>query len=181
MRAEYLIIALGTLFCSAKLCSQNQEHLSEMQLRELPITKNTINFEISGNALVYSLNYDRVLLQTEFYKGTLRIGAGVLPYPSEVKESRNWIFIPIEYNNLFGPKNHFLELSIGTTYTHSFQGANHWVTGRIGYRLQGFNTGFFFRAGLVLLYIPYANPQAFNYEIQDFTFPLPAVAWGISF
>ncbi len=172
---------MGLLWFLGSLSAQNHDHLSEMQLREQPIAKNVINFEIGGNALVYSLNYDRVLLQTEYYKGTIRIGVGALPYPSSVKENRTWIFVPIEYNNLFGPKNHFLELSLGTTYTSSIQGANHWITGRIGYRLQNFDTGFFLRAGIVLIYVPYANPQAYNYEIQNVVLPLPSIAWGVSF
>lgn len=172
---------LVMLLCFGSLSAQNHDQMTEMQQREQPITRNVINFEIGGNALIYSLNYDRVLLQTEHYKGTIRIGLGMLPYPSSVKDNRTWIFVPIEYNNLFGPKNHFLELSLGTTYTSSIQGANHWITGRIGYRLQNFDTGFFLRAGIVLIYVPYANPQAYNYEIQNVVLPLPSIAWGVSF
>lgn len=178
-RIFFALIAIS--LCYGSLSAQSNHRLSEMQLREEPISPNAINFEFGGNALVYSLNYDRILLQTPHYKGSLRIGVGILPYPESVKENRTWFFVPIEYNNLFGPKNHFLEVSVGTTYTSSLQGANHWITGRVGYRLQNMDGGFFLRTGMVLLYIPYANPQAYNFELQDVFLPMPTVAWGFSF
>lgn len=146
-----------------------------------PIAINSLSFEFGGNALIYSINYDRVLIQSDHYKGTIRIGAGILPYPFSLKENRVWLFVPIEYNNLFGSQNHFFELSLGTTYSSSIQGANHWITARAGYRLQPFSAGFFLRTGLVLLYIPYANPQLYRNEVQDVILPIPSLAIGMSF
>lgn len=175
------VCVVAVLFLSGWACGQSKRLLHDMQERERPIAKNGINLEMGGNALVYSLNYDRVLIQTDYYKGTVRIGIGVLPYPQSIKENRTWLFVPIEYNNLFGPKNHFLEVSLGTTYSNSLQGANHWITGRVGYRMHGFDSGFFFRTGMVLQYIPFANPQFYRGALQDIFLPLPSVAWGFAF
>lgn len=173
---SYLAVGLGHA-----AVAQRPNRLSEYSGRERPVVENSVSIEIGGNALAYSFNYDRVLIQTDYYKGTVRIGAGVVPYPNSIKENRTWLFIPVEYNNLFGPENHFLEVSLGTTYSTSIQGANHWITARLGYRLQQFQTGFFLRTGLVLIYIPYANPQAYNYELQNVVLPFPAIALGMSF
>lgn len=173
-------IVLGLLF-SCAVCAQSSRVTSEMKEREKPIANTAISLEMGGNALIYSLNFDRVLIQSNFYKGTIRIGAGIIPYPQSVKENRTFLFVPMEYNNLFGPKNHFLEVSLGTTYSNSLQGANFWMTGRVGYRMQHFGTGFFFRAGMVLQYIPYANPLVYRGQTQDVLLPLPGISWGICF
>lgn len=149
--------------------------------RQKPIAKSAVSLELGGNALLYSLNFDRVLVQSDTYKGTLRIGVGVLPYLESVKENRTFLFVPIEFNNLFGPYNHFFELGLGITLNNSIQGANHWITGRAGYRVHPFKTGFYFRTGIVLVYIPYANPLMNRNESRDFFLPIPSVAWGVAF
>lgn len=181
MKQLYCLLIL-LLMCSGSLClGQNRFILADMEKRAQPIAKTSLSFEMGGNGLLYSFNYDRVLFQMDYYKATVRLGAALLPYPGSSGNTRLWLFVPAEFNNLFGPKNHFFEFSLGTTYTNSLQGSNWWMTGRLGYRLQPFKTGFFFRTGLVLVYMPYANPQFFRNETQDFFIPVPSVAWGISF
>ena len=129
----------------AELFAQSNAVLEDMKEREKTIAKTSLNLEMGGNALLYSLNFDRVLIQTDHYKGTIRIGAGLLPNIQTNSGNSTWLFIPIEYNNLFGPKNHFLEVSLGTTYSNSLQGANHWITGRVGYRASTFQEWFLFQ------------------------------------
>ena len=177
---EFVLVLVLVAFQVA-MYAQSNAVLNDMKEREQTIAENSLSFEMGGNALLYSLNYDRVLIQTDHYKGTIRIGAGVLPNVETNSGNSTWLFIPIEFNNLFGPKNHFFEVSLGTTYSNSLQGANHWITGRLGYRVQPFDGGFFFRTGMVLLYIPYANPINFRNELQEVFLPIPSVAWGFSF
>ncbi|TVR38683.1 MAG: hypothetical protein EA392_09420 [Cryomorphaceae bacterium] len=161
--------------------SQNLRMQHEMQMREKDIARTSVHFEIGGNALGWSINGDRILFQSDYYKGSLRLGIGILPYPSSLKDNRTFLFFPVEYNNLFGPKQNFLEIGLGTTFTNSLQGSDIWITGRVGYRLQPIGGGFFMRAGLVLLYIPYTNPILYGNETMDIVLPLPSVSWGFSF
>jgi len=174
------IVLLVILFHGAS-SAQSNKRLNDMRIREAKIKPSAVNFELGGNGLFYSFNYDRVLIQMDHYKGSVRIGAGIIPYPESIKDNRTFLFLPVEYNNLFGPKQNFLEVSMGTTYNNSLQGGNWWMTGRVGYRLQPIDGGFMLRAGLVLLYIPFANPNFFQFATQDVILPMPAVSWGFSF
>jgi hypothetical protein len=161
--------------------AQNSRVLNAMHEREEKIAKTSLSFELGGNALIYSFNFDRVLIQSDFYKGTIRVGAGMIPFPESLKPNRVFLFVPVEYNNLFGPRNHFFEFGLGTTLTNSLQGGDFWISGRVGYRMQPWRGGFFFRTGLVFLYIPFANPQFYGAEVQDIVLPIPSVSWGVSF
>jgi hypothetical protein len=166
--------------CGIKIEAQSLKPMPERLLEVKTISRQAVNFEMGGNGLFYTLNYDRLLFQSDYYRSGFRIGFGIFPFTSEIESTRAVLFIPVELNNLFGPKKHHLELSIGVTYNNLLQGSEFWMTGRVGYRMQGANGGFFFRAGMVLNYIPFANPALFRNRLNDFYFPMPAVAWGFS-
>lgn len=176
-----LLFACTLLLISCQIFAQNTSTPGVKNYEVRTISRNSVNFELGGNGFVYTLNYDRLFFQSDYYKSGIRIGFGVLPFASQVDESgRAVVFIPVEYNSLFGLKKHHLEVSVGATYTTFVQGSEFWMTGRVGYRMQGEKGGFFFRAGMVLMYLPYANPQVWVNPTNDFLFPMPAVAWGFS-
>lgn len=178
---SHLGCACILMFLSCQLFAQNTPSPGVKNYEVRTIARNSVNFELGGNGFIYTLNYDRLFFQSDYYKSGIRIGFGVLPLASTVDESgRAVMFIPVEYNSLFGLKKHYLEVSIGATYTTFVQGSEFWMTGRVGYRMQGEKGGFFFRTGMVLMYLPYANPQLWTRPTNDFLFPMPAVAWGFS-
>lgn len=182
MRTIPYLFFVVALFGITGVNAQNDRLLKEMNGREQPLAKTSLSLELGGSGIGYTLNFDRLLLETDFYKGTLRIGGGLLPFAQDPSENPRAIyFVPLEYNNLFGPRNHFFEFSLGAVYTNFFHDGNFWMSGRVGYRVQPFNTGFFFRTGIVLLYIPYTNPLVYPSATQEVWLPIPSVAWGISF
>jgi len=173
--------ALMLVLWSCQVFAQNTQPPGVKNYEVRTIARNSVNFELGGNGFIYTLNYDRLFFQSDYYKSGIRIGFGVMPLASTVDQSgRAVVFIPVEYNSLFGLKKHHLEVSVGATYTTFIQGSEFWMTGRVGYRIQGEKGGFFFRAGMVLMYLPYANPQLWTNPTNDFLFPMPAVAWGFS-
>lgn len=175
------VFFFNVLLLSFTLNAQDAPQLGVKNYEVRTIARNAVNFELGGNGFIYTLSYDRLFFQSDYYKSGIRVGFGVVPLASQVEESgRAVVFIPIEYNSLFGLKKHHLEVSVGATYTTIIQGSELWITGRVGYRMQGEKGGFFFRAGMVLMYLPYANPQLWTNPINDFIFPMPAVAWGFS-
>ena len=129
-------------------------------------SKNTFFIEALGNSLFYSLNYDKILFQKRNLFISNRIGIFYLP-----AGGGNYKFgIPLEINFLLGKKQHFFESGLGISYLYfddfywltDGQGQIfeivdqkiNWVfiTGRIGYRYQKPNGGFFFRVGFTPLF-----------------------------
>ena len=123
---------------------------------------NTIYFELLGNGLVYSLNYDRMVTD----KISVRAGYGGLTV-SQVSSTPGVLFedikitlIPVLANYLRGEGSHKLEVGGGIVlitvdYTGSMEdldfkiGAEGSVfTGNVGYRYQKPEGGFFFKASL---------------------------------
>jgi len=177
LKGFFLILSL---IFSIEIDAQNLKPIPERLLEVKTISRQAVNFEMGGNGLFYTINYDRLLFQSDHYRTGFRIGFGIFPFASELEPSKAALFIPVELNSLFGPKKHHLEVSIGATYNNLLQGSEFWMTGRVGYRMQGPNGGFFFRAGMVLNYIPFANPALFRSRLNDIYFPMPAVAWGFT-
>jgi hypothetical protein len=148
--------------------------------------RNTIYAELFGQSLYYSLNYDRIHLESNRGKTSYTIGACFVPvtdfYTTAVAGS---------YNYLLGRRNHYLELGIGLSgmqlvsgnvtssytttnaqgeeFTQSELGASTnyflFLTPKIGYRFQQLEGGFFGRltltppVGLISYYGPF---QAYN-------------------
>ena len=126
--------------------------------------KNTIFFELGGNALTYSLNYDRILFIRNNISLGARIGASVLPTSWNEVHYIQWV-IPSEFNILYG-KNHRLESGVGINYGHGVNNISLRVPGYdqviytsiisetlfltlriVSYRFQRRQGGFFLRIG----------------------------------
>lgn len=137
--------------------------------------KHTIFLELGGNGIAYSLNYDRLLSSGKWFSTSAR--AGVFA---------NWwnggaLGFPLEINGLLGKQKHFLEIGAGAMYSYGIEGVK-WLTpndqgkegyenysaihvsGRIGYRFQKPEGGFFFKAA----YTPMAKVYTDNpYLAED--------------
>ena len=111
-------------------------------------------FELAGNGFLYSLNYDRLLLEKEKFKIAGRIGLTYMPYWEAMTEVRG-PGMPLEVNFLLGKHSDFLELGAGLTYFYFTQPYDHTNYNflmenlRIGFRHQKKEGGLLFRVALV--------------------------------
>ncbi len=145
------IIFILCLFFSLSASAQSAD-----TVRILP--KNAIYFELLGNGILGSINYERMFRQKGTWRIAGRIGLG--GYPAILNRPSPWhVIVPTELLFLKGRKNRFLELGVGLTtglvwYTENINSTEYHEQFvavpmlRIGYRYQSKN-GFVFRAGLL--------------------------------
>ena len=160
------------------------------------VAKNAINVELGGNGFLYSLNYERKVMDDL----GVRIGFSQLSLsadstdPSGVTGKVEWsiTMIPITVNYLLRSKgsNHSLELGAGVTPIFVSVTGNvsdgtkplidfgaegtAWVpSGVFGYRYEPYDGGFQFRIGLSPMYLIAGDESA--------TFPLPYMSLGGAF
>ena len=136
----FLLIVLSPLF----LLSQNNDTLVNK------IKSNSVYFELLGNGVVFSLNYEKILINKRNNLG-IRFGFGFSPED----EIRDIFTIPIELIVIFGNKKHHLELGIGSSFysviikpqnQRKYMNYSMMFFGRIGYRYTAIK-GFLFRVG----------------------------------
>jgi hypothetical protein len=115
------------------------------QQRNEPIAKaSTIFLEIGGNAIVYSLNYDR-----RFFHHNKGLGGriGISYVPKFGHGGSPFLVLPVGVNYLVG-ETHCLELGAGATFEFE-QGytpdQNIYFVPSVGYRFQPVNKSFSFR------------------------------------
>jgi len=117
------------------------------------IQKNTLYAEAFGNCLYGSINYDRIIVNRNKNKVSLRIG--MMPYPKITSLAA----VTFEVSYFHGVIHHF-EYSTGLIYTHILSQQPHYlnnvyetvgsllITPNIGYRYQKPSGGFFARIGI---------------------------------
>ncbi len=130
----------------------------------LPTSRNAVYFELGGNAILYSLNYDRRLNDTWTGRAGL-MAASVSATDERTGERANATIaiMPVMINALLGRGTHRLELGVGPLFAigggelddpelgdvEEFSAAGlAGVTSTIGYRRQPADGGFVFRASL---------------------------------
>jgi hypothetical protein len=108
-------------------------------------TRNNVNIEALGNGRLYSLNYERLLINRNRTKSFIRGGFGIT----------NALYFPIMYNHLFSRNNNHIELGIGITAGWSIitrYGMSEYFrflgNFNIGYRFQKSDGKFLFKAFL---------------------------------
>lgn len=140
------------------------------------VAKNSVYVEAGGSALIYSVNYDRLLTQNWL----ARIGASYLGFGTNTLQDgvattlrANVLLIPLTSSVLinFPQSPHHIELGGGATLLfgsafsdvsnqgfNSLEGAFAGATLIAAYRLQPAEAGFFFRAAFtpVMLFTPIA-------------------------
>ncbi len=148
------------------------------------IAKNTVYLEFLGNGGLYSINFDRILVDAEKFKISSSIGYG--SYPNENIEG-----IPFEVNFLFGHK-HYFELGTGISYIkgltqvepdHSYGVISSTIynTYRIGYRYQKDVKGFFFKVAVIPFVRVYEYEEFFKSDPDKAFFLSLGAAVGYSF
>jgi hypothetical protein len=152
-----------------------------------PIRRNTFFVELGGNAMSYSLNYDRILLSRDKWKLSGRVGATYLPL-FQVSD-RLMAGVPLEVSYLRGRGKHFLEIGLGGTVTYDTYPLSDTrirdlaVMGvfRVGYRHQKPEGGLFYKVG----FTPMAR-RVYDLESRSrrgpsgepFAYPLVGLAAG---
>lgn len=141
------------------------------------LAKNTLFAEAEVvNGMVYSLNFDRIIIAKPAFKLSTTAGAGVssLAFDGDIDP-----VVTIHVNGLLGKSSHRLEVgvgvlaAIGDQYTEESEGyitengTQVWkftparehtslhLTGRLGYRFQRETGGLFLRAGIMPSYALY--------------------------
>ncbi|KAA5537411.1 hypothetical protein F0919_06975 [Taibaiella lutea] len=104
---------------------------------------NSIHFEAGGHGLVYSLNYERNIINTRHFKTSMQVGLSL--YPGALDLVSN-VWIPYSINQLFSLNQHHIETGIGLVLTQSANGFaegrginkyfNTYYSAKIGYRYQ---------------------------------------------
>ena len=110
------------------------------------LKKNSIYFEILGNAAVWSVNYDRIMLLKDDMAVFLRVGGNQYHGKDTNKLSFNFLGTA---GILYGDHIHFFETSIG--YTHFTGDPDRLIVLTGGYRRQG-QKGLVIRATPMYIY-----------------------------
>ena len=115
--------------------------------------RNSFQFELGGHGLVYSVNYERILLNGQKFKTASQIGIAYYPPSTGMRD----IWLPVVLNELYSFGSHHIEGGIGyviireaTRDTENNPDEWFWsgvYTGRIGYRYQKPDGHLVIRAG----------------------------------
>lgn len=165
------------------------------------IKRNTFFAEVGGNAMLYSVNYDRLLKVRDTWRLTSRIGFMYLN--TLTSQNRNLVGVPIEFSYLRGNTNHFFELGLGLTAIHDQYQLDEPAIPirqamvkelitiaalRFGYRYQKNEGGIFYKVGFTPLHglvFDLRKNTSLNSNTstsrEKFTYPLVGAAIGWTF
>jgi hypothetical protein len=166
-----------------------------LQAQEKPAApfsaKNALYLEAGGNAVYYSVNYERLFYQQAHFKIAARTGFSFIPRKI-TNETYSDFFFPFELIGLLGKSSHHLELGVGVTPiifpgtkinlttaeheydTYKFDAI---IPLRIGYRYQKPEGGFFFRFG----YTPFLSLEEPPFSRTSFILLFGGLSVGKSF
>ena len=139
----YLLLALSGLSLFSQVTKKES----------LPFQKkNSIQVEAFGHGLIYSVNYERVVLNFPHFKTMAQIGLGYFPPKTGLIQ----FWVPVLFTQLFSFNQHHIELGGGHVYIDhaSPLGDNNlrtfltggFLTARLGYRFQKPDGRWIFRA-----------------------------------
>lgn len=157
MKSLFILLLTVIFVGSNGIFAQDAVH-DFMKNREKRIitleAKNAFYFELAGNAIVISLNYERFIKKNM----SIRVGFGTAAIYS--------ISTPLMFNFFVG-ENYRLELGIGATfffhknkliYDYVYEDDNMiMATAIVGYRYQPFEGGFVFKIGFTPFYVFSSN------------------------
>lgn len=142
------------------------------------IRRNSVQFDLGGPGFIYSLNYERMLINGRRKKTAIQIGASYYPPSTGIRD----IWIPIGVNELFSRREHHLEVGLGWIIIREASrdsenevvewSWSYMMSARIGYRYQRPDGKFVFRAAFTPL---------FEFEGTREIHPFGGVSFGYSF
>ncbi len=151
--------------------------------------RNQLSLSLGGGGLVYSLNYERLLLKGSPINYAIEIGAAY--YPKNSGFSTVWL--PVSVNTIFFQGKHHLETGIGAAITSDtwkaneripIDGSNYFGTLKIGYRYQAIGSRFVFRISFISFFETYKffqrqqNTMFSSRSNEKFQFENEVHPWG---
>jgi hypothetical protein len=142
-----LLVIITTLFYFTASASDT---LSQSQKFS---NKNSLQFELFGHGLLYSVNYERILINNSKFKTAVSAGASYLP----PETGFIGLWLPITFSEIISFNKHHVEVGIGSVITRDrklykdvlFQKEKVWGafgSFELGYRYQKPDGRFLFKA-----------------------------------
>jgi hypothetical protein len=165
----FLILFLSMLFNLKAAFAQDSSIVEKSRA-----PKNLVYLELGGNAILYSVNYEKIISSRTNWMFTIRAGVGVFNDSYNHKIAVNY-FVPVMVNALLGKRKSKLEVGLGMSplINLDFEGRKNPVgdvpfikfyqTTTIGYRYQPDKKGLLFK----IAYTPYIYIDKFPYEIVE--------------
>jgi hypothetical protein len=162
--------------------------LSGTAAAQSPASPNSTYVELFGNGLIYSFNYDH-LFDEDF---GMRVGAGFFP-----TDEFSVITFPLMAYSLIGSGSSKLELGLGVcvilqpenaafsfmaAVDEEVRGNGALGTATLGYRYQGADGGFVFRAGVTPFFGNFSRDKSTSPSVTDYEYVF-GFRWsiGVSF
>jgi len=130
--------------------------------------KNSILAEAGGHGLIYSINYERILLNGKGFKTAAQAGISYYPKETGVRD----IWMPLVINEIFSFNRHHIELGAGYVVIREASrdlenNPISWfwsgvITGRFGYRYQVPDKRIIVRVG----FTPFLEYEERHYEFH---------------
>lgn len=141
--------------------------------------KNSLQLDLGGHGLGYSVNYERIIFNGERFKTTAQVG--IAYYPPVTGLIETWV--PALFNQIYTFNKHHVEVGLGMVFTNSFdyievngnrafERRQNFLASRVGYRYQKPDGRFLFRASF--------TPLAERWD-RTYFYPLGGVSLGWSF
>lgn len=162
------IVSFFTLLSTAAIC-QKADSLNVKFLY-----KNSVNTEIN-NAIIYSFNYERVLLNGRKFKTTGQVGMAFYPPPWTTD-----FCVPVIINELLSFNKHHIEVGLGYVYFYASSDYSNdfiydYFKGKIGYRFQKPNGRFTTKIG----FTPYFKTGRYGPALEFY--PAGEFSFGYNF
>jgi hypothetical protein len=150
---------------------------------------NSVQLELGGHGLAYSLNYERILRNSDRFKTAGQVGFSY--YPPSTGFIDYWI--PMSINMMYSIGKHHIELGAGIILNRiSTRDADNiaidwnwegFLSARIGYRYQKPNGRFLFRAGFTPIMETniLSNFKTIHSGFITEFHPLPGLSFGYNF
>lgn len=169
------LVAVGCMFVASG--GARAEEQDVVQAKHERTAMNSINLELGGNALLYSLNYERFLgdeMSVRVGAMFMSVSATASSGTSTASANVSWFSAPLTMSYLgIGSPNHKLELGAGAVlmylsangstfdWSGSAKGFLVAPTAIVGYRYVPTDGGFNFRAGFTPLFISAGGKSTF--------------------
>jgi hypothetical protein len=142
-------------------------------------THNSVQLELGGHGLFYSLNYERVFINGQRFKTSVQAGVAYYPPPTGIRE----LWFPVSLNEIFSFNKHHVELGAGCLIINepglSIIGetprrrTQTMIIARVGYRYQKPGGRFILRVGFTPIFESYPN--------KTYTYPSGGLSLGYAF
>lgn len=129
--------------------------------------KNSVQIELFGHGLFYSLNYERIILNKSRFKTAAQVGMSYYPPKTGLIE----LWIPVAVNEILSFDKHHFEMGLGYVFTNESETVmvngelkeriGGFITGRIGYRYQKPQGRILLRAGFTP-FLEYQSTSEFH-------------------